>query len=375
MDQYIITQRKKVADVYGRDDISRALWDIISNKGTVCVYGISGVGKTFLINSILKNEKHVEITYDDIKSKETTNNFLCRLKSTKSHILIDDIDPDVSGWKEIANRVREGKRISEGALIFITKSIHKIDFCDCIQINPLPLDVCMNIAKKRFPNCETEHIEKSFKSANGNLRNFFDYLDFSDEKDIFLSPKEMVHDLLSKSDRHPSKYIGHTVEDHGYSWGIVHENYVNARNIDDKLAKISENMSIADVYDSKIYEGDWDLIPYFCNHGIISPAIDINQTLFRESIRPGSAWTKFNNYKSRSSKLKEIYNRTKLRIPELLHLRTLCNMDHDMAINMMVEYNIIPQDLDVINHLALSNKIKAKTVQLLKKRLRHEMEK
>ena len=81
MDQYIITQRKKVADVYGRDDISRALWDIISNKGTVCVYGISGVGKTFLLKSILKNEKHVEITYDDIKSKETTNNFLCRLLS------------------------------------------------------------------------------------------------------------------------------------------------------------------------------------------------------------------------------------------------------------------------------------------------------
>lgn len=375
MNQYIITKRKKVADVYGRDDISRVLYDIISNKGTVCVYGISGVGKTFLIKSILTNEKHVEITYDDIKSKEATNMFLCRLKNTKNHIIIDDIDPDVTGWKEIANRIREGKRISDGATIFITKGIHKVDFCDCIHVKPLSLEVCTNIAKIKFPMCENERIEKSFKTANGNIRNFFDYLNFSDEKDIFLSPKEMVNDLLSKSDRHPSDYIGHTVEDHGYSWGIVHENYVNARNIDDKITKITDNMSLADIYDSKIYEGDWDLIPYFCHHGVISPAIDINQTLFRETIRPGSAWTKFNNYKSRSSKLKEIYNRTKLRIPELLHIRTLCNLDHDMAINMMLEYKLIPQDLDVINHIAITNKIKAKTVQLLKKRLRHEMEK
>ena len=374
MDQFVVIRQQKVPEILGRNDLVRTLSNIVVNKGMVCMYGDPGVGKTHLAKSVLERDKYFEVTLDDIKSKEAALDFMARVRGATSHLLLDDLDPDSSGWREVATYIRENGRLSRGATIFIMKSVHKVDFCDCIQVEALSYQSCMDLAKIKFPGLSIEKIEKSFKRSQGNLRNFFDYLNFSDEKDIFLSPKDFVYDVLSKSERNPRDYIGHKVDDHGFSWGIVHENYVNAKGIDDRMHLLAEDMSIADVYDANLYEGDWNLLPYFCMHGVIKPAIEINQTLFRESIRPGSAWTKFNNYKARKSKVTEIKNRTGLDIDELLYLRTLCNTDHDKALSMMLRYKIIPQDLDVINHLAIVTKIKAKNVQLLKRRLKNEME-
>ena len=374
MDQFVIISQQKVPEILGRNDLVRTLSNIAVNKGMVCVYGDPGVGKTHLVRAVLERDKYFEVTIDDIKSKEAALDFMERVKNATSHLIIDDLDPDSSGWREVATRVREFGRLSKGATVFIMRSVHKVDFCDCIQIDPLSYQSCVDLAKIKFPGSSMEKIEKSFKKSQGNLRNFFDYLSCSDEKDIFLSPKDFVYDILSKSERNPIDYIGHKVDDHGFSWGIVHENYVNAKGIDDRMHILADDMSIADMYDANLYEGDWNLLPYLCMHGVIRPAIEMNQTLIREAIRPGSAWTKFNNYKARKAKVTEIKNRTGLGVDELLHLRTLCNTDHDRAMEMMLTYNIIPQDLDVINHLAIITNIKTKNVQILKKRLKHEME-
>ena len=185
MDQFVVIRQQKVPEIFGRSVVTRTLSDIVVKKEVVCIYGDPGVGKTHLVKAVLERDKYLEVTIDDIKSKECALDFMAKVRNATSNLLIDDIDPDGSGWREIANRVREQGRLSRGATIFIMKSVHKIDFCDCIKLEPLSYQSCVDLAKMKFPGSCTEKIDKSFKKSQGNLRNFFDYLNFSDEKDIF----------------------------------------------------------------------------------------------------------------------------------------------------------------------------------------------
>ena len=158
------------------------------------------------------------------------------------------------------------------------------------------------------------------------------------------------------------------MEEHGYSTGIVHENYVDVHDID--MVQISEDLSVADVYDNEVYQGNWELLPYFCHHGIVSPALDINHRLFREVVRPGSSWTKFNNFKMRSNKLKVIMGRCRhLSLDTLHYIRAMCLADPDSIVETLIYYKLIPPDLDVMNHLGALTKIKPKVVKKLKKEL------
>jgi hypothetical protein len=123
-------------------------------------------------------------------------------------------------------------------------------------------------------------------------------------------------------------------------------------------------MSLADVYDQKIYESDWDLCRYFQITGIALPAYIIRGR-YDKSLRPGSSWTKMNNQKMRSNKLKKFgdFDTNKY----ILILKTL--MTHPNPREFAKLYTITPHDIDVLNHLLLGSKFKPQEITRLKKKV------
>jgi hypothetical protein len=343
MDKFVKIKNKNNLNLFGRETIYYSLLEYIKRLDTICLYGPSGIGKTFLVNQF----NLVEFPNDIIKSKNDTVNFLEKIGKSRT-ILVDDVDTESVGWKEIVERVKDH------SFLIVVQKIYKIDFCDCIQLEPYSPEHMIEISG--HPECSLEKVKK----FNGNVREFLLSFDFDGERDIFNSPKDTVHNLLCPCDTNPSEWLGRIIEDHGYSWGIVHENY---RDLDN----IPECMSLADIYDHRIYMGDWDMIKYFCHEAVIRPAIHNKQSLCRETMRPGSAWTKFNNMKMRHNKILDIQRRQKTWMIDVDSLRFL-HLFRD--IDQLKHYGITSSDMDIINHLTFGNKLKAKDLMKVKKKLR-----
>ena len=329
---------------------------MVSRNEVLCVYGSTGVGKTITVKAALEGLRYYELTSDvPINLKEST-----------SHVFVDNVDMDSTSWKQALSN----GSLSQGSTIFITKNIKNVDFCDCIKIEPLSLEEQITLLREKYPNKDPSY---ALSLANGNIRDLFMYMEGSDEKDLFLSSKDLIQSFLTPSDFTAKNHIGDVIGDHGYSCAVVQENYISSNTIE--FSNITEDISMADVYDSVIYNGAWGLLPYFCHYGIIKPCIEIQQSLLLEGLRPGTYWSKYNNFKMRQRKLKEIKNRTGLTIDELLVLKTMCIHQPEEAIKHMKEYNIISQDLDIINHLSLVTQIKSRAFQSLKKCLSGQVSK
>ena len=353
MDAYVTIKQQKKMEIFGRTSVVNTVMKYIDSGETLCIYGPSGVGKSYLVNSLIKGVDLVNGIDLDL------------LANSSCHVILDNLDTESSLWREVMSR----QKLSKGCTIIVSNSIKNIDFCDCLELEPLTENQQLELISKKFPMvCDKPFVLDCIKRANGNLRDLFFYVEKSDDKDIFLSPKDYIHNILTEPGV-PS--LGDVVDDHGYSWGVVHENYVDAKNAD--YVSIIDDLALADVYDSVIYNGDWDLLPYFCHHGIVKPALEIGGTLHKECIRPGSAWTKFNNYKMRKSKVNDIKNRSggRIDVEAMLLLRTLCINDPDRAVETMASYGMTPQDVDIMNHIALKTKIKPKAVQSIKKKLKN----
>jgi hypothetical protein len=378
MDKFLIIKKEKKYDIFAREKDVEQIVTKIKNNETFCIHGNSGVGKTFLIQEVLKNFLFIELNHTTLRSRADTNDFLETFKSRDTHLLIDDIDTDFLGWKELIEKIKNGVKISNGSLILIFKNNEKVSFLDSIQLEPLSKNKIIELGQKKFPKKNIDEIITNANKCKGNLRSFFYFFDFPDEQDLLLSPKDFVHTLLSPGDIKPTKFIGQGVDEHGYSWNIVHENYPRAKDIDlASVERISDCMSIADIYDNRIYNGDWQVFDFFCHEGIIHPSVIVGQRLLRETINPGSAWTKFNNMKMRMSKLKDLNGRqkkNKIKNDEMMLIKTYCeHSPSDEILSLLFSYKFKPPDLDLMNHLAIKNKLKAKALNNIKKELRkHE---
>lgn len=359
----------------GNDDAVSALQDAINNKQNINLYGQSGTGKTFLLNLLLTN-KYVEITSDLLRSKNATLDFLEKLKYSTSDIIIDDIEYDLLGTKEIIELITKGGRVTKGCFIIVSRCYKHIQNCEEIELKKLSINQIVNLGRSLFPTKPLPFVINAAKKSRGNFRDFLSFLEFSNIKDIFKTPKEIVYDLTCSDVKYPETpnvLSCKKIHEHGYSCGIVHENYLDAPNIENSYAEVADYMSIADTIDNKIYEGNWEYSEYFSLYGIIMPAIKINHELCTETMRPGSSWTKYSNYKMRMTKFKAL-TKTKLKIT-IEHVYSIHNHLMQGDISSALSYNLEPQDLDVINHLSIKNKLKAKNLLKLKARLKNELEK
>lgn len=371
MDKYVtIKSIKKNSRVFGQENLINVLENVLKNNETICVYGDTGVGKTYIVEHVLHGTKFIKLSQDILTSKNKIDEYFSRIVESDHHIFIDDLDCEILGIKEISER----KKISNGALIVTCKNIEKINFCDCIEVQKLSIENLQSIAKYHYPKKDGYEVDKCIKNFDGDVSNFIFSLGFSHSKDIFKQPKELVCDLLCKNSKRPESalnYIGNIIPEHGYSSAIIHENYPDGVSSINEVADIIDNISKSDVIDSELYKGNWEYSNYYNLHGIIKPSTIIDHRLDVNKIRPGSVWTKYNNFRMRQNKLIDISKRTRgLGINELILLGKHCQQYKLDVIPLLLSYGIINSDIDVINHISLRNKIKSKTTQEIKRKLK-----
>ena len=125
----------------------------------------------------------------------------------------------------------------------------------------------------------------------------------------------------------------------------------------------------ADTYDTELYNGEWDVMPYFVLNAIKIPKMYMKKLLDKNEIRPGSAWTKYGNQKMREQKIRSIQARshTKMSHHEFMLLREYAKYGD---VSKFKEYSLTPQDFDVMNHLGLQNKLKQREVTKIKKMIK-----
>ena len=358
MERFVTVKKQKDFDDYtGHLSEREALKKIINSNGTVCIYGNYGVGKTHLVHHVLKNMQYIELTNDLIKS-----GILDRI-SDSTHLLIDDVD------------VPMPQKTKKALIIISNKMIEELD---CIQIHPLTIDELVAIGTKKFPG--SSNIQKYAQQSNGNIRNFFYSIEnFSFQKDVFKSPKDFLHDLIcDDSDVDPMRYADKIIAEHGNSWCIMHDNYVDSPNVVnlDNLANIADCMSLADIKDEEIYSGYLQYQCVFNLFGIIIPSVVINHTLKRSTMRPGSFWTKYNNYKMRTSRYSSLTNRVFKTTVDVEFLNVIAQYCKTKSVNELLPllntYGFESADMDMLNHILLVNKIKTRTLQSIKKKLKED---
>lgn len=361
MDKYITIRQNKAAHpsaIIGRGAEVRKLFQCIENRETVFLHGPSGVGKTYLVQRLLEHEKCIYVDLDSFKSRQALTDFFVSVRSSDSHIVIDDFDVKAG---DILTQGVGGR----GATIVVSRDPVS---ANSIALAPLSVDTLVTIGAAKFTNCDPDKIRQCAERSHGNIRNFFDYVEDSGYKDTFLEPKALISDLLCKDVSGLGHLIGNSIDEHGYTWGIVHDNYPDATAIGlPELEEIADCMSMADVVDTKMFNGDWEHSKLFSLYAVLKPVSLIQCSLDAYRLRPGSSWTKYNNFKMRQSRVCDIRNRTGLDTESLSTLKEYCIHDKDTALNLLKSYNIQSSDVDIMNHLALVNKMKTRTVTQLKK--------
>lgn len=318
----------------------------------VCVLGGSGIGKTWFVKRALGD--YLELTPEILKCKQDTIEFLDKLRGTSYHVLIDEYEcvADLVGLREIKSPPTSG--------LFVVTSQIPVKFNFEIKTWEFPVKTPHEI-HLIFPHASPRFIAK----CKGDIRSVVQSLQFtSDFRDDFENPKNFVHSILKiNSNVNPLHYLGRPIHEPGNVSSIIHENYVDSKG---RLDVISEQLSQADVIETRIYAGDWDLLPYFNLLGCILPSLEINHTI-KTTIRPGSTWTKYQNMCMREKKIKSISNRvgrSPLCLDSLLLIRS--HLEHG-NLEPFLEYGLEASDLDVLNHLSPIHKIKPKTLSYLKK--------
>lgn len=337
---------------------------ILSNNFTelgrcVCVLGKSGTGKTHAVHAALQGN-YVELTEDILKSKQTTIDFLERLASSDTPVILDEYESvyNLIGIREIT------KPPSSGKFIIISQIPIENKFNFEIAVYNFPVPTPGDI-KRIAPGATDELIAQS----NGDLRKVLNGINFrSDVYDDFMGPKQFINSLISKEHKNsPMDYIGALVAEPGNMVAILQENYASTRGVD--IVKVSGSFSDAQVFEDKMYDGSWELMKYYITCGVIIPAVEIGHKIPLDKIRPGSLWTKHQNACMRKKKIQKIAERvprSKLDIDTLLLLRKHAMLGN---YNLLSEYKIEAKDIDVLNHLSPISKLKAKEIHEIKKHL------
>lgn len=320
-----------------------------------CVYGRPGIGKTHFVARELPN--HILLDHMVLKGKQSTIDFFDRLKYTSSAVVIDNWESvsDLVGIREIMGPV------SRGPLVVIAHT--PVDLTRDTIMYPMPVMTPEEIVLLAPPN--HPHAKRLADKCRGDVRIFIQSLTHdSDESDAFKTPREIVEDLVTC--RSPIIYLTKTVHEHGYVWGMIQENYLDAKAITiDTCADIADSHSLADMYDTKIYaDGAWDtLMPYFLESACVRPCMLMKNSLNPVRMRAGSMWTKFQNMCMRRKKIRE----TRMTHEALQTIR--CYVEHGLF-HMLDEYKLDASDVDVLNHIVVCQKLKPRTVEQAKKHVR-----
>ena len=321
----------------------------------VMICGGSGVGKSYVLNSVLNEINSVEILKEHLYSKSP---FLKYIKGAPKHTFIENYDND---FKKIIDRVSDGDKLTRGSLVVTSVNLRMYPNFEVIFIPKHKPDKLLKLVSERG-----DHITAAAEASNGNIRNFFSYLDGGDTVDVFKTSKEFITDILC--DDGPG-IIYDRIDEHGHVWDVFQDNYLSSNNIN--YAAVSMSFSEADLIDNTMYStGCWGLMPYFCLSAVVVPKSYMKQKLDRQNIKAGSCWTKYGNYRMRLKNFAEIRQKTHSGLT-VDHLCLLKKYAEKNQLEPMLEYGLTPQDFDVMNHLAVGNKLKQRDVTRVKKALKN----
>jgi len=348
MDRVVTTIRQKeTEEIFGRGDYIRNIQSLVSNCTSFCIYGPTGVGKSFLLKHALHGFSYIELSHDLAKNMD-------RLRDTSIHVVVEEMSVT--------------EPLTKGSTIVVSDAM--MEEFECMRIEPLSVASLVELGSKKHPDVPLERITLSAESSNGDVRAFLFHLEeFTHSRDVFKTPKEFVYDLVCRNGSLEARdYIGSTVTEHGYTWGIIHENYVDAPGVD--CARIADLMSLADIKDEELYACGHTQGSIFSMFGIVLPALEINHALDRGTMRPGSAWTKFNNYKMRHRKYQELYMRTKIDVDALSVISEYCKKQPNDVMPLLQSYGLESPDIDLMNHISIINKVKPRVLQNIKTKLK-----
>lgn len=338
------------------DDNIERLRKCVSECKNVFVCGASGVGKTFLLERALDGTQFVELLPEHCRSK---SNFLFFVRNTDKILVIEEYDSDPI-FKTIIDDASTGKKFSKGSLIVVSQKFCMYPNFETILVKkPTPDEIL-----KIWPNHESEA-----HRCRGNMRDFLSYVEGYDEKDVFQNSKEIVIDILTGE---KIAYAKDCLCEHGQLMDIFHENYPDSKGV--TLEKCAHSFSDADMFDQIMYQGDWNMMPYFVNASLRMPMHYLGQPLVKDAIRSGSSWTKHGNARMREQRLRTIRDNARPRqvgVEELNVLHLHAKLRH---MDILRTYSIVPTSLDVMNHLSLLNKLKQRELMSIKKQLKHELE-
>jgi len=321
----------------------------------VCVLGKTGIGKTWTVHNAL--DPCIELTAEILSSKQSTLSFLDKIRGTDIPVILDEYETvqDLVGLRELTGPP------TNGLFVVVSQVPVKFDFEIHTYHFPVPSEEDI---RRIVPGVSDEVLKK----CRGDMRYAIQSLTIqSDEKDEFQGARDFIESLVLKtSNVNPVDYIGHSVHEPGNITAILHENYPDSRLC--RPAEIMESLSEAMIFESKIYTGNWDLYPYYNFLGCVQPAVQIGHAL-RPPLRPGSVWTKHQSACARAKRLEALAQRVpgkRLSMDEILLLHTYAQKG-DVAV--LKEHGLTTQDLDVLNHLSPTRKIKPKDLAALKKSL------
>ena len=353
MDAFVkITKQKKKTDFHIHQTQIDKLLEYIKEGKNVIVCGAPGVGKTTVVNAVLDETNSIDLQ-DDFKICNATTVY----KNSNYAVVLDEYRHECIPHKQLLEYVSEGHRLSKGSFVVCSKSMHLLPNFENI--------VVPKRSKKELVTLAPTNAKAGYAAdkCNGNLHNFFHYINNSDHKDLFLTSKDIVASILSKDEKFN---ISHTLSEHGHIWDTVHENYPYSK--DSELKVISRSMSDCDILDTEIYKGKWGVMPFFIHSAVSTPMYYMGEPINKEKIRPGSCWTKYGNYKMRKQKLSKILQTSKCdNVDDLALLREKARLGY---IEEYKSYDLTAQDFDVINHIALCNKLKPREVSHIKKKIK-----
>jgi len=321
----------------------------------VVVVGKSGIGKTWTARHTL--EPYIELTAEVLRSKHDTLDFLEKIRSSHLPVILDEYESlqDLVGLRELTGAP------TNAVFVITSHVVPKFDFEFVIHQFPEP-------TPERIVEIVPDASIELASQARGDIRWVIQSLRFkTDFRDEFQSPRDFVTSLVAKGSKaNPAHFIGHSVSEPGNISSILNANYVDAPANKIDLAAVADLFSTADVFESRVYAGDWSLLPFYNLFGCVLPAIEIGHNL-SPPLKPGSTWTKYQNMCMRQKKIQAMARRLpgkNLSLDELLLLREYAELE---IAEPLREHGLTPQDLDVLNHLSPLRKIKPKAIASLKK--------
>jgi len=355
MDAFIKTVEEKKQpedDVNLHERTLERLEALVSEGHNVFITGSSGVGKTYVLQKFFSRREGVELLCEHMKSK---SNFLDFIRGSSKHVYVDDYEPV---FKPVVEEVSPGGRLTRGSMIDTSSSMFMLPNFKTLIIPPHPPD---RLALLTPQKCSMDAAIRS----KCNIRTYLSYNEGFDAQDLFVTPKDIIYDLLSNVEsRHTSGYC----QEHGHMFDIFQTNYLDSVGVN--VVGCAMSFSDADLLDGVMYkEGAWDLMPYFVNRSLHCPKYHMGMPLKREKIRPGSGWTKHGNTRMRQEKIKTIRQDNPV-YPSVVDHESLYLLHlyaRQKKIEHLMAYNISPVSFDVMNHLCIQNKLKARDVNTIKK--------